>query len=308
MSSGLSAMSDQPLRSSQSCRDLIAWQKGVVLIKSIYRLTSRFPNEEKVRLILQIRRAVLSLAFGSGVNTVFHCRRNSPLSCCRTACRKSSESTPIRPLKTLVLSALSLSARSTDGYFSFVSFKSGGDGSTSAPNYGNRAGAPVVMNATMKSPGDSAVASTTHGRRLAPDRSVKGKTAGTRSPGSGIAGEIRIVMTRFNVRVSVEVGLLLQEVQRAASFGQPGEICRAQVGISWAFQDEHSAVSVGGQDDPRKSEPSICFDIDGECSHVSEIARMDRLPSFISEHTLSTLNSNRPELSCTTSDLPSASC
>jgi four helix bundle protein len=54
-------MSDQPRKPSQSYRDLIAWQKGMLLAKSIYRLSSRFPNEEKFGLISQMRRAAVSI-------------------------------------------------------------------------------------------------------------------------------------------------------------------------------------------------------------------------------------------------------
>jgi four helix bundle protein len=45
----------------QSYRDLIVWQKSVVLAKSLYQLTSRFPSEEKFGLISQIRRAAVSV-------------------------------------------------------------------------------------------------------------------------------------------------------------------------------------------------------------------------------------------------------
>jgi hypothetical protein len=47
-------MSEKPQKPSQSYRDLIAWQKGMALAKSIYRLTARFPNEEKFGLISQL--------------------------------------------------------------------------------------------------------------------------------------------------------------------------------------------------------------------------------------------------------------
>jgi hypothetical protein len=50
-------MSEKPQKPSLSYWDLIAWQKGMALAKSIYRLTTRFPNEEKFGLISQMRRA-----------------------------------------------------------------------------------------------------------------------------------------------------------------------------------------------------------------------------------------------------------
>jgi hypothetical protein len=42
-------MSEQPKKPSQRYRDLIAWQKGMALAKSIYRLTAKFlvtPNSQ----------------------------------------------------------------------------------------------------------------------------------------------------------------------------------------------------------------------------------------------------------------------
>jgi four helix bundle protein len=46
---------------AQSYRDLLVWQKGIVLAKQIYKLTSAFPSEEKFGLISQMRRAAVSV-------------------------------------------------------------------------------------------------------------------------------------------------------------------------------------------------------------------------------------------------------
>ncbi len=46
---------------ANSYKDLIAWQKGIQLVKSIYELTSSFPDQEKYGLISQIRRAAVSI-------------------------------------------------------------------------------------------------------------------------------------------------------------------------------------------------------------------------------------------------------
>jgi four helix bundle protein len=46
---------------AQSYRDLLVWQKGVRLAKVIYKLTARFPSEEKFGLISQMRRAAVSV-------------------------------------------------------------------------------------------------------------------------------------------------------------------------------------------------------------------------------------------------------
>jgi len=46
----------------QSYRDLIVWQKSIELAKQLYRLTAKFPNDEKFGLISQIRRAAVSVS------------------------------------------------------------------------------------------------------------------------------------------------------------------------------------------------------------------------------------------------------
>lgn len=42
-------------------RDLIVWQKSVDFVRQIYQLTSRFPEDEKFGLSLQLRRAAISI-------------------------------------------------------------------------------------------------------------------------------------------------------------------------------------------------------------------------------------------------------
>ena len=58
---------------AQSYRDLLVWQKGMVLAKELYKITSGFPAEEKFGLISQIRRAAVSvpsnIAEGQARNT-----------------------------------------------------------------------------------------------------------------------------------------------------------------------------------------------------------------------------------------------
>jgi four helix bundle protein len=46
---------------AQSYRDLLVWQKSMALAKEIYKLTAKFPPEEKFGLISQMRRAVVSI-------------------------------------------------------------------------------------------------------------------------------------------------------------------------------------------------------------------------------------------------------
>jgi four helix bundle protein len=42
-------------------RDLLVWQKGLLLTKEIYRLTRDFPADEKWGLVSQMRRAAVSV-------------------------------------------------------------------------------------------------------------------------------------------------------------------------------------------------------------------------------------------------------
>ncbi|MBI4711623.1 MAG: four helix bundle protein [Candidatus Omnitrophica bacterium] len=45
----------------KSFKDLLIWQKGIEIVKSVYELTRRFPKEETYGLTSQIRRAAVSL-------------------------------------------------------------------------------------------------------------------------------------------------------------------------------------------------------------------------------------------------------
>jgi four helix bundle protein len=42
-------------------KNLIVWQKSIILVKLIYQLTAKFPSEEKFGLVSQMRRAVVSV-------------------------------------------------------------------------------------------------------------------------------------------------------------------------------------------------------------------------------------------------------
>ena len=41
--------------------DLIAWQKAYALVLAVYRVTERFPSEERFALVAQLRRAAVSI-------------------------------------------------------------------------------------------------------------------------------------------------------------------------------------------------------------------------------------------------------
>ncbi|UOK41542.1 MULTISPECIES: four helix bundle protein [Flavobacterium] len=44
-----------------SYRDLIVWKKSMLLVTSIYKLASKFPDDEKFGLISQIKRSAVSI-------------------------------------------------------------------------------------------------------------------------------------------------------------------------------------------------------------------------------------------------------
>ena len=54
-------MSDNGLVKGQSYRDLIAWQRAVDLVESVYRITQSWPKEEQYGLTNQVRRAAVSI-------------------------------------------------------------------------------------------------------------------------------------------------------------------------------------------------------------------------------------------------------
>ena len=45
----------------KSYKDLLVWQKGIVLVKMIYQLTQHSPEAEKFGLVSQMRRAAVSI-------------------------------------------------------------------------------------------------------------------------------------------------------------------------------------------------------------------------------------------------------
>ena len=63
----------------QSYRDLVAWQKAMTLVESVYRESSSWPADERFGLTSQVRRAVVSvpsnIAEGSGRSGSIELRR-----------------------------------------------------------------------------------------------------------------------------------------------------------------------------------------------------------------------------------------
>ena len=54
------------MQTIQSFRDLAVWQRSMILVEEIYRLTRRFPREEQFGLTAQIRRASISIPSNIG--------------------------------------------------------------------------------------------------------------------------------------------------------------------------------------------------------------------------------------------------
>jgi len=48
-------------KSTENFKDLIAWQKAMQVAELVYKLTSKFPTEEKFGLVSQMRRAAVSV-------------------------------------------------------------------------------------------------------------------------------------------------------------------------------------------------------------------------------------------------------
>jgi four helix bundle protein len=42
-------------------RDLVVWQKGILLVRRVYELTAAFPTDERFGLVSQMRRAAVSI-------------------------------------------------------------------------------------------------------------------------------------------------------------------------------------------------------------------------------------------------------
>lgn len=45
----------------QTYKDLVVWQKGILLVKVVYHLTEKFPKSEMFGLTSQMRRAAISI-------------------------------------------------------------------------------------------------------------------------------------------------------------------------------------------------------------------------------------------------------
>ena len=48
-------------KAPQNFKDLLVWQRGMVLAKSIYGMTREFPSDERFGLVAQMRRCAVSI-------------------------------------------------------------------------------------------------------------------------------------------------------------------------------------------------------------------------------------------------------
>src|SRR3990167_2947802 len=46
----------------RSYKDLLIWQKAIVIISDVYRMTKKFPSDERFGLVSQMQRASVSIA------------------------------------------------------------------------------------------------------------------------------------------------------------------------------------------------------------------------------------------------------
>lgn len=49
------------MKKIKTFKDLIAWQKAMKIVEIIYKLTGKFPDNEKFGIVSQIRRAAISI-------------------------------------------------------------------------------------------------------------------------------------------------------------------------------------------------------------------------------------------------------
>src|SRR5688500_4175221 len=54
------------MKTTSSFRDLEVWQESMTLVEEIYRLSKRFPSEERFGLTAQLRRAAVSIPSNIG--------------------------------------------------------------------------------------------------------------------------------------------------------------------------------------------------------------------------------------------------
>ncbi len=197
---------------------------------------------------------------------------------------RSSGNTPIAPLKTLLWSAVSLSARTTEGALSPVFLQPGCPRVPGTTCRQAGFGGTDVTNATIKSTGVSHLARITHGRRFVEVSAVNGNAAITISPGLNIrqaASEIRIAPTGKHVGVRIEVRLCHQKIEATTVFRNQS---RLVLGRLVRLQGNHRQTRLGWkQPSTRRTPRAVFFDRDRDEFHcppiyLGRLSRQDVTP------------------------------
>jgi hypothetical protein len=193
---------------------------------------------------------------------------------------KSIGRMPKRPVMTRVLRVQSLSVRTTERALRCVWLQDGCVGSTAMPKRGNLASGSVVINATTKSPGDSATPRTTHGLRFALDKSVNGKAARTISPACGMSAEIGILVAGFYIGIGIKIGLRREKLEGAALLRDSGHHSAGEPVIRRLRDHEYQPGKPMGPGFGWNAYHAGFIHFDRQRFHVPSLAHRRTLPSF----------------------------
>ncbi len=243
------------------------------------------------------RQAVLTPDLGSNAAITVAQMLKRDFNRTRMASSKSGGRTPRRPVMTQVLRVQSLSIRTTEEALRRVRFQDGWVGSTATPKRGNFAGGSVVTKANTKSPGDSAVARTTQGRRLVADQSVNGNTARTMSPTCGMAAEIEVLVTGFDVGVGIEVRLRREKLEGPAGLRDSGHLVAGQAIVPRLRDDEHQLRKSGRPSLQRDAHDTGLVHLDHQRFHAPSLPLGKANCQLITDHESCTI-SNSPATCC----------
>src|SRR6266566_3916611 len=139
----------------------------------------------------------------------------------------------------------------------------------------------VVMKANTKSPGDSAAARTTHGRRIVPDKSVNGNAARTISPTCGMSSaEIGVFVPRLDVGVGIKVRLRREKVEGSTLLRDPGHHFAGNAIIPRLRYHEHELRRGARPGFRRDAHDAGSVHLDLQCFHAPNLTHGRTPPSF----------------------------
>jgi hypothetical protein len=261
----------------ESCGD----QRGLPRLDTLFqdiRFGARMRRQNNGFSVVSFRQQ--GLRFGAKLPIAVDQRLKSVFRRARITSSKSDGRMPNRPVRTRVLSVQSLSVRTTEEALRLVRLQDGCVGSTATPKHGNLAAGSVVMKATTKSPGNSAVARTTHGRRFVPDKSVNGNAARTISPTCGMFAEIGIFVAGFDVGVGIKVRLRREKVEGATLLRESSHRRARKVIVAGLRHDEHELGRGAWPSFQWNSYDTGSVYLDRQRFHVPNITYRGTLPSF----------------------------